>query len=58
MLHIVLLVELGVVSRRVGYAKVLYILAIREDEVLERGYVDYVAPLVSWMHGVPNHPKS
>ncbi len=47
MLYIVLLVELGAVGGRVRYTKVLYILAIREDEVLERGYVDYVAPLVS-----------
>jgi hypothetical protein len=58
LLHVVSLVELGAVGRLVGHPKVLYILAVGEDEVLERGYVDYEAPLVSWMHSVPNHPQS
>jgi len=47
MLYVVSLVELGAVGGRVGHAKVLYILAVGEDEVLEHSYVDYVALLVS-----------
>ncbi len=46
-LYIVSLIELGIVNKHVGHTKVLYILVIRKDKVLERGYVDYVAPLVS-----------